>query len=103
MAPTSLANANTDLAEAKRIVLSGVGGRARVYLYGSRARGTAARTSDIDIGVMPTAPMDPAVLSEIRDALERSNILYPVDLVDLSHTDAAFREQVLAEAVEWTA
>lgn len=99
IAPTS----DKDLAQARRIVLSRVGKHARVYLYGSRARGTALPTSDIDVGVIAETPLDPAVLSDIRELLEQSNILYPVDLVDLSHADTAFRDHVLSEAIEWTA
>lgn len=76
-----------DLSEVRRIVLSHLGGRARAYLYGSCARGQAARTSDIDVGIIPLQPIDPSELSELRETLERSNVLWPVELNDLSRTD----------------
>lgn len=93
---------NEDLAQVRHIVMSGIGKRARVYLYGSHARGMATRTSDIDVGVVAETPMDPALLSDIREALEQSNILCPVDLVDLTQTDATFRKHALQDAIQWT-
>lgn len=83
-------------------MLSRLHGRARTYLYGSWARGQATRHSDIDVGIMPIEPLDPAELSDLRQTLEESNILLPVDVVDLSRTDAEFREHVLQDAIEWT-
>lgn len=91
-----------DLTEVRRIVMSRLRGRARAYLYGSCVRGQAARTSDIDVGIIPLEPIEPSELSELRETLEQSNILWPVELVDLSRTDADFRQHVLREAIEWT-
>ncbi len=75
--------------------------RARLYLFGSRARGDAGRASDIDIAVLPEAPLEPGTLARIRDALEESTIPYEVEVVDLSRVDAVFRRKVLAEAIAW--
>ncbi len=75
--------------------------RARLYLFGSRARGDAGRASDIDIAVLPEAPLEPGTLARIRDALEESTIPYEVEVVDLSRVDRAFRRKVLAEAIAW--
>lgn len=91
-----------DLAEVRRIVLSRMRGRARVFLYGSRARGTATKTSDIDVGIVPNQPLPPDLLSEVREALEESTILYPVEVVDLSRADARFRDNALKDATEWS-
>lgn len=91
-----------DLTEVRRIVMSRLRGRARAYLCGSCVRGEAARTSDIDAGIIPLEPIEPSELSELRGTLEQSNILWPVELVDLSRTDADFRQHVLHEPIEWT-
>lgn len=92
-----------DLDGARRIVFGLLGPhRARVFLYGSRARGDAGRCSDIDIAVWPHAPLPAGTLARIRDALEESTIPYHVDVIDLSTVDESFRQQVLAEAVPWT-
>ena len=92
-----------DLAQARRIVLELLGEhRARVLLYGSRARGDAGRCSDIDIAVWPQTPLPAGTLARIREAPEQSTIPDHLDVIDLSTVDEAFRQQVLAEAVLWS-
>jgi len=93
---------NRDLAETRRLVLEGLRGTgARVYLFGSWAKGYATRTSDIDVAVLCEQPIPPWRLSEIREQLEDSSVLYPVDLVDLSTAASSFREKVQAEGILW--
>lgn len=91
------------LGEVRRIVLAGLKGcNARVYLFGSWADGTEARSSDIDVGIWPEDPIPPHVLSRIRENLEESRVLFPVDLVDLSGVPEPFRERVMREGRLWT-
>jgi predicted nucleotidyltransferase len=93
-----------DLEEAKRIVLDGLRGHAaRVYLFGSWVQGRQGRTSDIDIAILPADPLPIGLLSDIREKLEDSRILYPVDLVDLSESDPDFAARVQREGILWTA
>ena len=100
VAPTP--QSSRHLGEVRRIVLSALRGyRARVYLFGSWAAGAASRNSDIDVAVWPEEPIPRHVLSEIREALEESRVLYPVELVDLSETSADFRDRVLREGQPW--
>ena len=92
-----------DLREVRRIVQAGLGGhRARVYLFGSWARGRPTRASDIDVAVLPLEPLPQGLLSEIRESLEDSLILYPVDLVDLSAAGPEFRDRILREGILWS-
>jgi len=58
--------------------------------------------SDIDVGVLPEAPLPVGLLADIHFRLEESASLYPVDLVDLSRVPAEFRDRVLREGVLWT-
>lgn len=91
-----------DLEEVRKLVTAGLRGyRARICLFGSWATGDAGRTSDIDVAVLPLEPIPRHVFSEIREALEESCILYPVDLVDLSDSSEEFRARVLREGVLW--
>ena len=100
-----------DLAETRRIILEHLSdylshnlsvGSVRVYLFGSHAKKTAHRTSDIDVAILPESPLPAGLLSDVREALEQSNILYHVDLVDLFNADAVFRQKVLDEGVLWS-
>jgi hypothetical protein len=93
---------NADIENVRRILEVRLRGyRVRVYLFGSWARGSGSRTSDIDVAVLPLAPLPKGVLSEIRNDLEESHILRTVDLVDLSDTDAVFRENVIRKGILW--
>lgn len=75
--------------------------KVKVYLFGSQAAGKTYRSSDIDVAVLPLQPVPGWVFAEIRDALEESDALYPVDLVNLSDADEAFRQRVMREGVVW--
>ncbi len=100
-APDSAVSAAA-LAEARAIVHRAIGSRpVRVFLFGSRAAGTARATSDIDIALLADAPLPPLVVAELRDAFEASRIPYHVDVVDLTLVDASFRARVLAEGIPW--
>lgn len=91
-----------DLKEARHIVLSLLEGcSAKVYLFGSRANDTAGRLSDIDIAILPAAELPAGLLSDIREALEQSNILYRVDIVDLTQVSELFKLKVLRQGVLW--
>ena len=90
--------------EARRIVLRALEGlKVRVFLFGSRATGSAHVTSDIDVAVLPLEPLPAATQAALREALEESTIPQSVDLVDLSRAEPEFRARVLTEGVEWRA
>ncbi len=76
--------------------------RCAIYLFGSRARGTAGRTSDIDVAVLPHEPVPAFVFSRVREAVEESTVPYLVEIIDLRDVDEAFRDRVVREGVLWT-
>jgi predicted nucleotidyltransferase len=72
---------------------------AKIYLFGSRARGEASAFSDIDIAIESTYPIDDR-LSSLRDTIENSNIPWKVDLVDLAK--APYLKKVIShEGIPW--
>jgi predicted nucleotidyltransferase len=100
---TEMSPDSPDLSEVRRIVLRALAGRrARVYLFGSWARGEASRVSDIDVAILPKESLPVGLLTEIQEALDESLSLYPVDLVDLTAASGAFRARVLAEGLLWS-
>ena len=93
-----------DLEEARRIVLKGLRGHpAKVWLFGSWARGDARRYSDIDIAISSPDPLPPGLLLEIEEALDQSEVLYPVELVELATASVSLRERVAVEGLPWNA
>jgi predicted nucleotidyltransferase len=93
-----------DLEEARRIILKGLEDHpASVYLFGSWARNEARRYSDIDVAISSPEPLPPGLLLEIEEALDQSEVLYPVELVDLTTASESLRERVAAEGIPWNA
>lgn len=72
--------------------------RARVFLFGSRARGTADATSDSDIGIMDTREIPLRVMAQIKEEIDSLPTLRSVDVVDLRAKSEDFREQILRHA-----
>lgn len=92
-----------DLEIVRNIVLEKLKGYAvRVYLFGSRARGDAHRASDIDVAIQPLEELPGWVLAELRAALEDSDCLYHVDVVNLDEADHTLRARVLEEGILWS-
>jgi predicted nucleotidyltransferase len=72
-----------------------------VYLYGSRARGTAKPTSDVDLGVLVRGPVTPRLGGAPRDletAVERA-LQLPVEAVVLNTAPADLVHRVLRDGV----
>lgn len=70
----------------------------KVFLYGSRAQGTARLRSDFDIGIWGKEPLSLEAFYKLEDMMEDLPTLYKIDLVDLSRTSAKFQEQALKQA-----
>lgn len=74
-----------------------------LYLFGSRARQEEQSTSDIDIAILTQKTLPLHKLSEVRDKIEESKIIYRVDLVDLARVQPEFKQKILKEGVLWSA
>lgn len=73
----------------------------KVWLFGSHAKQTAHRFSDIDIAILPVGQLKLSFISELKEKIEESSIPYSVDVVDLSQTDENFRNKVFTEGILW--
>jgi uncharacterized protein len=90
------------LERVREIVLRALAGRdVRVYLFGSCATGRIRHSSDIDVAIDPRSPVPTALLSELREQLEESEVPYDVDVVDLSAASPELRATVEREGVVW--
>ena len=90
------------LERVRQIVLDRLEGhRARVYLFGSCARGTINRWSDIDVAIEPLEKLPVGLIAHINEDLEESTVPYFVDVVDLSTSRPEFRDRIMKDAVVW--
>jgi len=63
----------------------------KILVFGSRAKGTAKNTSDLDLCVMDNQPLPFNLLAHLRDAFSESDLPYQVDIVDWASLDHAFQ------------
>ena len=75
--------------------------KAKIYLYGSRARDTESTRSDIDIAIDAGEKLKSRYIGEAQDVLEATIIPYQFDVIDLNRVPQRLREEVLKEGVLW--
>jgi predicted nucleotidyltransferase len=63
----------------------------RIFLFGSRADGSAHERSDIDIGIEGPRPVPATALALIQEELEEAPTLYTIDVVDFARVSEEFR------------
>ncbi len=62
------------------------------YIYGSRAKGTSSKFSDIDICYKE--PLSKELKWQLQEDLENSNLPFKVDLVDYNKCSEDFQELI---------
>ncbi len=68
---------------------------ARIWVYGSRARGRARRYSDLDLMLDAGGqPIPLRIMGDLDEDFDESNLPIIVDLHDMALTDARFLERV---------
>ena len=63
----------------------------RVFLFGSRATGSAGERSDVDIGIEGPAAVPRAALAAIHEELDEAPTLYTIEVVDSARVPEKFR------------
>ncbi|MCR4277789.1 MAG: nucleotidyltransferase domain-containing protein [Candidatus Berkelbacteria bacterium] len=74
----------------KEIVHHHLGTDVQMILFGSRAAGKAVSSSDYDIGLRASQPIDPLTMARIYDAVEELPTLQKVEIVDLTKVTKRF-------------
>ena len=74
---------------------------AKIYLFGSRARGSHAPGSDIDIALACEDQISPRSIGRIKEDLEESRIPFFIDVVDVNAVSEDMRRQILTDGVVW--
>jgi len=85
---------------AAQVVRKYLGPEYRVFLFGSRAKGTARPGSDYDIGVEGPAPIPAATKFDIEDDLEKLPTLATIEVVDFSRVSERLARSAARSARE---
>ena len=73
---------------------------AKFYVFGSRAKGTNKKYSDIDIAMdLNGKKLDTSILGKILIEFQDSTLPYEVDVVDLNSIDEDFRNLIKKDLV----
>jgi len=75
--------------------------QAKIYLFGSRARGNHKRHSDIDIALDAGKPLKNVDVDEVKSMLNESNILQKIDVLDYHSVSSAMQESIMKEKIVW--
>lgn len=72
-----------------------------MILFGSRARGDARRTSDIDLALRASQAIPAHWLAEAREAIDESRVPFRVDLIDYATAPPALKNAIDIEGIPW--
>lgn len=74
---------------------------AKIYLFGSYARGDITRSSDIDIAIDIGKPLPLVQRSQIKKMIECLNLLQNVDVVDFHSVPPELQKNILKDGILW--
>lgn len=80
--------------EEHNIIAAILAGQPPCYAFGSRVAGTHKPFSDLDICIKGEAPVDDAVMAELKEKFSESNLPYKVDIVDYHRISPSFRQRI---------
>jgi type I restriction enzyme S subunit len=72
---------------------------APVWVFGSRARGTAKPYSDLDLAVITSEPLPLAVSAALAEDFSDSDLPWRVDVVDWATASEGFRRIIARDRV----
>ena len=75
---------------------------AKVYLFGSYARGDNMRDSDVDIAIDAGKKISLLVLSQIASMIDTLNLRQETDVSDFVRLPQGMQDDILREGIEWT-
>ena len=74
---------------------------AKIYLFGSRSKGTHHKTSDIDIALDTKEIINRRILIQLKNAIDTLNIPYTVDIVDLNNIPEDLKNEIVRDKKLW--
>src|SRR5262245_9738042 len=94
---------NSDIKEQDLMIrlLTALWPEVKIYLFGSRARGTHTEISDIDLALDIGRKMTIQELYRAKNILECLNIPQTIDVVDMNRINEDMKNIILREKVVW--
>lgn len=74
---------------------------AKIYLFGSRARGTHKAWSDIDLAIDDNREISHYDLAQAKSVIEGLTMPYTVDIVDINNIPEELKNIILKEGIIW--
>ncbi len=71
----------------------------KIFIFGSRVKGTAKKYSDIDIA-LNSKNLDENILLKIQNEFENSTLPYEVDIIDINNISETFKNHILNDLTE---
>lgn len=72
----------------------------KLYMFGSRVKGTNYKYSDIDIAVLDKKEIPVDIIAKISNEFENSLIPYEIDIVDLNSISETFKTKIQPSLIE---
>ena len=82
-------------------IISALAPQAKIYLFGSRARKTHSRSSDIDIAIDAGKALSHAAIDEMVSVFSATNIVEKIDVVDIHQVSDDMRDSITQEGILW--
>ena len=70
-----------------------------VWVFGSRATGTAKKFSDLDLAIIGDQPLSLHTQATLSDDFDDSNLPFKVDIVDWATTSDTFKAIILKNKI----
>ena len=69
-------------------------------IFGSRAKGTAKKYSDLDVVLLGNEPISLLTLSNLEEEFAESDLPFKVDIVDWQRITTDFQEKIKSEWIK---
>jgi type I restriction enzyme S subunit len=86
----------------KTVLLQFLPPKSTVFVFGSRAKGTAKPHSDLDLAIDADGQtLDLAILGQLNEAFDESLLSYKVDIIDLNIIDEEFKKAINSDCLRF--
>lgn len=89
-----------DLTILNNILKSHLSETTEIFVFGSRAKDTARKYSDLDLLIKTEQPLTYLTLSDIQEDLSESDLPFCVDLVEWNNIDEEFKRKIAPQMIK---